>query len=195
MSETRENQCLTSFNPRFQQSPREKHRNGPLVFPVFIAELEHQFPLLQNSPNHEIDTDDHVDQDRRCTHVLRPYDQDAAQVPGMADDPVDVSYDERTAVSKRAARPSHLDLRNPQKPYPAVMPTPGNEQIDGNRQEEDLNKPQGSFPAEDRRFTKHVGIVDKGDERHQRHDIIKQSVKAKAAAEFLFCEICHRCGD
>jgi len=73
----------------------------------------------------------------------------------MADDPVDARYDERTAVSKRAARPSHFDLRNPQKPYPAVMPAPGNEQIDGNRQEEDLNKPQGSFPAEDRRFTKH----------------------------------------
>jgi len=86
-------------------------------------------------------------------------------------------------------------LRNPPKPCPAVMPAPGNEQIDGNRQEEDLNNSQGSFPAEDRRFTKHVGIVDKGDERHQRHYIIKQSVKTEAAAEFSFCEICHCCGD
>jgi hypothetical protein len=58
----REHRCLTFSNPRFQPSPREKHRNGPLVFPVFLAELEHQFPLLQNSPDHEIDTDDHVDQ-------------------------------------------------------------------------------------------------------------------------------------
>jgi hypothetical protein len=75
------------------------------------------------------------------------------------------------------------------------MLAPGNEQIDGKSQEEDLNNPQGSFPAEDRGFTKHVGIVDKGDERHQRHDIVKQSVKAEAEAEFLFCEICHRYGD
>jgi len=81
-----------------------------LVFPVFLAELDHQFPLFQNSPDHEIDTDDHVDQDRRCTQVLRPYDQDAAQVPRMADDLVDARYDERTAVIKRAARPSRLDL-------------------------------------------------------------------------------------
>ena len=154
-----------------------------------------EFQIYDWTEDHEIDTDDHVDQDRRCTHILRPYDQDAAQIPGVANDPVDARYDERTAAGKRAACPPRLDLRNPPKPCPAVMLAPGNEQINGNRQEEDLNKPQGSFPAEDRRFTKHVGIVDKRDERHQRHDIIKKSVKAETSAEFLFCEICHRCGD